>query len=255
MPAITNEMIHASYDLAKQVYEREITQKEGLDSLKSTYQMNRNSAADYFHNYVCMIEGRRFPRTSNAYGTEYFLEKMLEDVGRERLLNSLSALRQHIDYYEAIGKTTLHKQREICDRYSTVAEVEIVEVFPDEVTEVDESLLEGKTRKVNVNIYERNPIARQQCIDHYGFKCTICDFNFEKTYGRVGESFIHVHHLIEISSIGSEYSIDPIQDLRPVCPNCHAMIHRKKPAYSIEEIKGHLTNSSTWTGAKDTPVS
>ena len=102
MPAITNEMIHASYDVAKQVYENQISQKEGLDSLETTYRMNRNSAADYLHNYVCMIEGRRFPRTNNAYATEYFLDKMLKDGGRVRLLNALSALRQHIDYYEAI---------------------------------------------------------------------------------------------------------------------------------------------------------
>lgn len=255
MPAITNEMIHASYDLAKQIYEGALSQKDGLDSLESTYQMNRNSAADYFHNYVCMIEGRRFPRTSNAYGTEYFLEKMLEDGGRTRLLNALSALRQHIDYYEAIGNTTLHKQRDICDRYSAIAQVETVEVFPDEITETDETLLEGKTRKVNINIYERNPVARQQCIDHYGCKCIICDFDFEKKYGNIGQSFIHVHHLIEISTIGSQYSIDPIQDLRPVCPNCHAMIHRRKPAYSIDEIKEYLTKCSTLTGAKDAPAS
>ena len=237
MTTITNKMIHASYDIAKQVHEGKTSQKDGLDLLESTYQMNRNSAADYFHNYVCMIEGRSFPRSSNAYGTDYFLGKMLEDGGRTRLLNSLSALRQHIDYYEAIRKTTLHKQREICDRYSVIAKVEIVEIFPDEVIETDNSLLEGKIREVKVNIYERNPIARQQCIDHYGCKCVICNFNFENAYGKIGESFIHVHHLIEISTIGSQYSVDPIQDLRPVCPNCHAMIHRKKPAYGIEEIK------------------
>ncbi len=234
-------MIHASYDVAKQVYENRITQRDGLDSLESTYQMNRNSAADYLHNYVCMIEGRRFPRTNNAYATEYFLDKMFNDGGRQRLLNALSAVRQHIDYYEAIGKTTLHSQREICERYSYIAEVETTEVYPDEVQEEDVTLLEGKTKKVNINIYERNPIARQQCIDHYGCKCAACNFDFKETYGEIGASFIHVHHLIEISTIGSEYSIDPIQDLRPVCPNCHAMIHKNKPAYTIDEIKNHLT--------------
>ncbi len=100
----------------------------------------------------------------------------------------------------------------------------------------------GNQEKVSVSIYERNPIARQQCIDHYGFKCVICDFDFEEAYGEIGKSFIHVHHLMEISSIGKEYSIDAISDLRPVCPNCHAMLHKKKPAYTIEEIKLNLKN-------------
>ena len=245
MPLITHEMIHASYDIAKQIYDGVIAQRDGLDVLVTNHGMNRNSAGDYIHNYKCMLEGRRFPRTSNAYGTEYFLQNIYEDGGREQLLNSLSALRQHIDYYEAIGNTTLHKQREICLRFTHIADVDVEEIFPDEVTEEDQTLLEGKTKKVSVNVYERNPIARQQCIDHYGYKCVICDFDFEEAYGDIGKSFIHVHHLIELSSIGDEYSIDPINDLRPVCPNCHAMLHKTKPAYTIEEIKQHLTNRST----------
>ncbi len=245
MPAITNEMIHATYELAKKVYEGEISQKNGLDELVSNYQMNRNSAADYFHNYACMLEGRRFPRTSNAYCTEYFLRNMLQDGGRTRLLNALSALRQHIDYYEAFGNSTLHKQRAICEEFSALANVSQVEIFPDEVEESEESLLEGKTRKVSVNIYERNPVARQQCIDHYGCKCFICDFDFEFIYGEIGKGFIHVHHLVEISKVGNQYSVDPIKDLRPVCPNCHAMLHKRKPAYSIEDVVNYLTSKGT----------
>lgn len=49
--------------------------------------------------------------------------------------------------------------------------------------------------------------------------------------------FIHVHHINQISDIGKEYEVDPIKDLIPVCPNCHAMIHSKRPAFTIEEIK------------------
>ena len=50
---------------------------------------------------------------------------------------------------------------------------------------------------VRASVFERNPIARQQCIDHYGCKCVVCDFDFEYVYGRIGASFIHVHHLKE----------------------------------------------------------
>ena len=240
MPQITKEMIHASYRIAKQVYEDKITEKHGLDELVNNHQMNRNSATGYIHNYSCMLEGRLFTRTSNAYGTRYFLRKIHADSGRTALLNSLSALWQHIDYYEPIVNVRLRAQRKIYDEFSKIAEVEIVEIFPDDVSEDNPELLEGKTKKVSVNIYERNPIARQQCIEHYGCKCVICGFNFEKIYGDIGKSFIHVHHLREISDIGQEYSIDAIEHLRPVCPNCHAMLHKKKPAYTIEEIKQHL---------------
>ncbi|EOQ17198.1 DUF3427 domain-containing protein [Bacillus cereus] len=108
--------------------------------------------------------------------------------------------------------------------------------------EVDnpEKYTEGATKQVSVNVYERNPVARRKCIEHYGCSCVVCNFNFEKTYGDLGKDFIHVHHLKELHTIGEEYEVDPITDLRPVCPNCHAMLHKRKPAYSIEELKGFL---------------
>jgi 5-methylcytosine-specific restriction protein A len=67
--------------------------------------------------------------------------------------------------------------------------------------------------------------------------------NFEKFYGVVGKGFIEVHHLIPLSDIKKEYELDPIKDLRPVCPNCHAMIHMRKPPYTPEEILS-LINAS-----------
>jgi len=71
----------------------------------------------------------------------------------------------------------------------------------------------------------KDPYARQQCIEHYGSRCSVCDFDFEQVFGERGRGFIHVHHLKPLSEIQDEYEIDPIQDLRPICPNCHAMIH------------------------------
>ena len=65
----------------------------------------------------------------------------------------------------------------------------------------------------------------------------MCGFDFEKKYGIIGQGFIHVHHIVDISTIGDEYEVDYIKDLNPVCPNCHAMLHKKKPAYKIEELK------------------
>lgn len=31
--------------------------------------------------------------------------------------------------------------------------------------------------------------------------------------------------------------VDPIKELFPLCPNCHAMIHRKTPPYTINQLK------------------
>ena len=109
-------------------------------------------------------------------------------------------------------------------------------VYPDEL-EKSESLFEGIKTTVFVNRYERNPKARTKCIEHYGVQCRACGTDFEKAYGGIGKDFIHVHHLTKLSNIGQGYEVDPILDLRPVCPNCHAMLHKKNPPYTIEELK------------------
>lgn len=96
---------------------------------------------------------------------------------------------------------------------------------------------EGTRRQTLVNGYERSPEARLACLAHYGTSCSVCGFNFEARYGDIGRGFIHVHHLVPIASIGKAYLVDPISDLRPVCPNCHEMLHRHEPPYSIDELK------------------
>ncbi|HEX7407975.1 MAG TPA: HNH endonuclease [Candidatus Binatia bacterium] len=106
----------------------------------------------------------------------------------------------------------------------------------DEVT-APLRFFEGATRQVSVNSYERNPYARHQCIEHYGCRCCACGFDFEKAYGQLGQGFIHVHHLKPLSEIREQYEIDPITDLRPICPNCHTMIHRGSEMLTIEELR------------------
>lgn len=87
-----------------------------------------------------------------------------------------------------------------------------------------------------VNRYERDAAARSAAIAHYGCKCCVCGFNFEKKYGKLGHGFIHVHDVVDLASIGAEYVVDPVKDLRPVCPNCHAMLHTEKPAMQIDQL-------------------
>lgn len=96
---------------------------------------------------------------------------------------------------------------------------------------------EGNPYELKITKYERNPYARETCLNFYGFACSVCAMDFQTKYGEIGKDFIHVHHLKQISEIKAEYEVDPIQDLRPVCPNCHSMIHRRKTPFTIEEIK------------------
>lgn len=114
-------------------------------------------------------------------------------------------------------------------------------IFPEEA-ETERIFSEGAVKTVTVNYYERDSQAREVCINHFGLRCRVCKMDFEETYGDIGKGFIHVHHLKPLHEIGKEYKLKPLDDLRPVCPNCHAMLHKRKPAYSIEESVEKLGN-------------
>jgi len=96
--------------------------------------------------------------------------------------------------------------------------------------------IEGGRIALQVNAFERSSAARARCIEHHGRSCVICGFNSRDTYGEDVEGLIHVHHIRPLSEIGESYVVDPISDLRPVCPNCHAVIHSRNPQYSLDEV-------------------
>jgi len=95
----------------------------------------------------------------------------------------------------------------------------------------------GKKVTVVVNKYERDPNKRKKCIDHFGHTCQICGFSFDAKYRDLGYDFCHVHHIEPLSEVGGEYDIDPTKDMIPVCANCHAMLHRRRPALKPDELK------------------
>ena len=118
--------------------------------------------------------------------------------------------------------------------------------IPEEVPEPD-GYPEGASSRISVNVYERNRDARTKCIEHFGYTCQVCEFDFGATYGQLGKDYIHVHHLVPLSEIKASYQVNPITDLIPVCPNCHAMIHRTRPALSVATVRNTLqkTNATT----------
>lgn len=114
------------------------------------------------------------------------------------------------------------------------------DVYGVDYPEDGDKLYEGALVKVMANKYERNQKARRECVAKKGYQCLVCGCDFEETYGEIGKRFIHVHHVVPISSIGKEYELNVDNDLVPVCPNCHYMLHRKDPPYTIEEMKDLL---------------
>lgn len=96
---------------------------------------------------------------------------------------------------------------------------------------------EGEKVQVTVSAYERSPTARQKCIDHYGATCYVCGFDYATIYGDLGRGRIQVHHLTPFGEGSAARETNPIADLRPVCANCHWMLHRRNPPVAIAELQ------------------
>ena len=122
--------------------------------------------------------------------------------------------------------------------------------FPEEVLRTI-TYTEGATKQVLVNAYERNRKAREACIGFHGSRCQVCNVLLDEFYGEDFEGFIHVHHLRPLSEVSESHEIDPIKDLVPVCPNCHAIIHRRSPPYSIQEMRELIKNANRLTMASE----
>lgn len=95
---------------------------------------------------------------------------------------------------------------------------------------------EGTRHQVLSVRYERNPINRRLCLYKKGYNCSVCGTNLYEKYGAIGRDFIEVHHTTPVSMMGDDYKLDIDRDLVPLCPNCHAMIHRKTPPYTVEQL-------------------
>lgn len=110
---------------------------------------------------------------------------------------------------------------------------------------------EGACRQVTSNRYERKASPRRACIQHAKTQnggdlcCAACDMSFAKTYGPTGDGFIHIHHLDPLGNRQKAHLVDPTRDLVPVCPNCHAMIHRGGANRPIQELRALMTRATS----------
>ena len=122
---------------------------------------------------------------------------------------------------------------------SGTAATDSAPVYPGDVTDVS-TYAEGATLQVTVNLFERSRTARDACIAYWGSICSVCKLDFQLTYGADSNRCIHVHHLKPLSSLRSAQEVNPVNDLRPVCPNCHTVLHTTKPPTSIGELRRRL---------------
>jgi 5-methylcytosine-specific restriction protein A len=125
----------------------------------------------------------------------------------------------------------------------TVVRVRIVDESPHLPEEVAATFPEGLRSTVTINRIERSAAARLACIEAHGTACAVCGTDLADVYGPEYSGMIHVHHLYPLAGQTEQRQIDPLTDLRPVCPNCHAAIHYGSANRTIEEVRTSMGRS------------
>lgn len=109
-------------------------------------------------------------------------------------------------------------------------------------------LPEGSRLQVQVNRYERDRRNRAAALAIHGHACMACGADLGERYGAPASGLIEVHHTTPVSELGASYIIDPKKDLVPLCPNCHAVAHRRSPPYSVDEIRMLMMTTASGNG-------
>jgi hypothetical protein len=168
-----------------------------------------------------------------------FVEESLthsEANGSIRWNSTLKERMLHVSHMGKYSDVSRFHQKPLISESSSFESLLAEEVLEDEV------FTEGSVVRVSVNRYERDPVARRRCIELFGPICSVSGFNFADIYGSNMEGFIHVHHLTPLHQVGKDYVVNPQTDLEPVCPNCHAVIHSKRPPFTINKVRQLIQN-------------
>ncbi|AVF41516.1 HNH endonuclease [Pandoraea apista] len=240
--ALNKEQIAALYDAGIDVVEGKERPTHAAKRLERAFNINAGSAGICIYVLRHMLAGREYKRTLTEDIYRHFLSSFAERSDSS-LENALFALEGHIAFLRTVRKSGCPLEVRLLDEFKNRVSPRAPVNYPDEIPPNSSGYAEGSTRTVIVNQYERNPEARRKCLEHHGYDCVVCGFNFVEKYGERGKDYIHVHHLRPLSQIGKAYIVDPINDLAPVCPNCHAMLHRGPELLDVGDLKNMLRDS------------
>lgn len=154
------------------------------------------------------------------------------------------------------GKNTSHL-RELADEVirqqseafgpSNTALLTTIKELPPTPLEED---IKGKEGRILTRLHsyrERDPKVAKAAkalfkAKHSRLFCECCGFEPASFYGERGENRIQAHHKTAVEQLLPD-SITTPADLAMVCPNCHDIIHAKRPWLDVEELKQILVAS------------
>ena len=124
-----------------------------------------------------------------------------------------------------------------------------------EFIDLNSTVSEGKIEYKVTKTRTRSKKLREVAIKHFknknkgSLKCEICKFDFKKAYGKPGKDFIEIHHekpIFAYEDEGEEQTIrKALNNLHPVCSNCHRVIHKKaREPYKLEQVKKFFNDNN-----------
>jgi len=234
---ITDEQVQAAELVSSDVYDGKISPSKGAEKLASDHGININSAKDYINDYKRMMQGRVFQRAMSASAIDHFLSRIRDSRGPKYHALAVSAVDQHIAYYEGYSKSTLHSMRSVVDSHrESAAPLQLA----DQQTSFQEAVLESiqdspssrkarlaKAAKIPTKIpvisfaYARNPDVVAEVLVRANGKCERCNQDAPFLRKKDHEPYLEVHHVIQLSHGGE----DTVNNALALCPNCHRFLH------------------------------
>jgi len=153
-----------------------------------------------------------FYESSHVFGIKYTKAALPDDA---QLMNDLKAM---LSLYRVA--TERGGFEEFDTRHSLIEENHSYEA---------EASLDEKRRLRLHYVIERNSYLSKLAKNHHGYRCQVCNFDYEKAYGELGRRYIEAHHLTPLSLLppNTPVKLSAVADFAVLCANCHRMIHRK----------------------------
>src|SRR5574343_55310 len=235
---ITQEQVVAAYETAKRVFAGEIKRADGIRSLVSKHGLNQATAGDFIYDYRQLVEGKEFHRAMSSDAMRYFLSQIEADRGPLGLLNAITSLRAHIEYYEAISKSTMHSLRNVAtdaekrvrasaerDSVNQLFELEVAKSLRDNrnsrLNRLSQAEKTPKTLTVQTTVFSRNPDVVAEVLIRARGHCEQCKNAAPFLRAKDGTPYLEVHHIIQLSQGGE----DSVSNAIALCPNCHSKAH------------------------------
>jgi len=238
MSKITDEQIHETYRLAKQVLEQELSLQQAKGIVSKNTGMDIGSAQGYINTCLKMLEGNGYSWTINAYGTKYFLEQIHIDFGLNSLLTSIASVKKHLEYYEGVGKSSQPKIKSVLEKI--IIKIEGKSTFQDLKNNFEKQVgLSKKDKKeirasrlkatnlmprktvAEITVYIRNPDVAVEVLLRANGVCERCKKPAPFIRAKNNTPYLEIHHKKQLAYDGE----DSVENALALCPNCHRELH------------------------------